>query len=184
MGLKDHYDLMFFDEGGEFIVDVKTEKATKFVKRFKEFFKPSKHKITEKDRKTPNTDRLRVKDISKLYDHPDWRKGVDSCLSCAACTNLCPTCYCFEFCEIPALLAKSKSKRVREWSSCQLKEFTKVAGGHVFREERDQRFKHRIYHQLQYFKDKHGVNLCVGCGRCIQACPTRIDFVKILNEMK
>ena len=184
LNLADFYDLMFFDKGGEFVVDVKTDKGKKFAKRYKQFFKPSKYKISGKDRKTPGTDRLKKKDISKLYDHPDWAKGVDLCLSCAACTNLCPTCYCFEFCEIPALLSKSKSERVRKWSSCQLKEFTRVAGGHVFREERKHRFKHRIYHQLQYFKDKHGVNLCVGCGRCIEACPTRIDFVKIINGMK
>jgi len=49
---------------------------------------------------------------------------------------------------------------------------------------REDRFKHRIFHQLQYFKDRHGMNLCTGCGRCIRGCPTRINFVKILNEMQ
>ena len=65
-----------------------------------------------------------------------------------------------------------------------LPEFTRVAGDHVFRKDREGRFKHRIYHQLDYYKDKYGEFLCTGCGRCIEGCPTRIDFVPIINEMK
>jgi anaerobic sulfite reductase subunit A len=75
-------------------------------------------------------------------------------------------------------------EKKRNWASCQLQCFTKVAGGHVFRETRDDRFKHRIYHQVQYFREKHGMNLCTGCGRCIRGCPTRINWVEILNEME
>ena len=77
-----------------------------------------------------------------------------------------------------------KGERYREWSSCQLDSFTRVAGDHVFRNKREDRFKHRIYHQLVYFKERYGLNMCVGCGRCIKLCPTTIDFVDIINKMK
>jgi len=75
-------------------------------------------------------------------------------------------------------------ERVRIPSSCLQRRFTRVAGDHVFRYEKTARFKHRIYHQIQYFKDRHGEEFCTGCGRCIRGCPTRIDWVKGINTMK
>jgi ferredoxin len=182
--LKDFYDMMFFDRGDEFIVDVATENGSRIIGKYPEFFRKSNHKVTEADKKIKNADRLFKTDISKLYDHPDWQKGVDKCLSCAACTSLCPTCYCFEIKDEVSIHDTKKVDRVREWSSCQLKGFSRVAGNHVFRDNRKERFKHRIYHQLDYFKKRYGINMCVGCGRCITACPTRIDFVDIINGMK
>lgn len=185
LGLKECQDLMFFDRGDHFLVEVGSPDGEKFIGKFRRFFSLAKDaKIAPADRKIPGADRLKKADIKALYDDPDWKKGVDICLSCAACTNLCPTCYCFEIHDDVSAADLKKGKRTRAWSSCQLQEFSRVAGEHVFREKREERFKHRIYHQLDYFKDKHDNNLCVGCGRCISGCPTRIDFVKIINEMK
>jgi len=183
MNLQDYYDLMFYDRGKEFIIDIGTEKGSKFLSGFKDMVKTSEYKITENDKKIEGTDRLFKKDISGLYDNPGWQKGVDMCVSCGACTTLCPTCYCFETKDKKDIHDTSKSERIREWSSCQVKEFTTVASGHTFREKREERFKHRIFHQLEYFKEKNGIDLCVGCGRCITGCPTRIDFVDIINKM-
>jgi ferredoxin len=36
---------------------------------------------------------------------------------------------------------------------------------------------------MEYFRDRYGVSLCTGCGRCIAYCPTRIDWVDIVNRM-
>ncbi len=184
LNLIDYFDLMFYDKGELFFVEVGSEKGRKIAEKYKEYFKPSSRLITQQEKVIKNADRLRKTDISLLYDHPDWKKGVDLCLSCSACTALCPTCYCFEMHDEVKMSNLDKGERVREWSSCQVQEFTKVAGNHVFREKREERFKHRIYHQLDYFKQKYGVNLCVGCGRCIEGCPTRIDFVEIINNME
>jgi ferredoxin len=183
LDLKDFHDLMFFDRGEAYLVQVGSGKGAAFLKKFKKFFTASDYAVTDEDRFIEGVDKLKVKDISGVYDNPGWKPMVDACLSCGACTTLCPTCYCFELREVPSLQDES-SERVREWSSCQLKEFTKVSGGFVYRESREDRFKHRIFHQLDYFKEKNGVNLCVGCGRCITGCPTRIDFVTGINEMK
>jgi sulfhydrogenase subunit beta (sulfur reductase) len=185
LDLKECQDLMFFDRDDHFLVEVGSNAGEKFIAKFRRFFSTAKEEeIVPLDRKIPGADRLKKTDINMLYDHPDWKKGVDICLSCAACTNLCPTCYCFEIHDDMSAKDPKKGRRSRQWSSCQLQEFSRIAGDHVFREKREERFKHRIYHQLDYFKDKHGFNLCVGCGRCISGCPTRIDFVKIINEMR
>lgn len=182
LNLKDFYDVMFYDRKEYFLVEIGSEKGGKLLAKYKEFFKDTDVIINAEEKKIKNADRLLKPDISKLYDHKDWKKGVDQCLSCAACTNLCPTCYCFDLHD--ELKADGSGERKRQWSSCQLQDFTLVAGNHVFRQKREERFKHRIYHQLEYFNDRYGEHLCVGCGRCIEGCPTRIDFVQIINEMK
>ncbi|MFH1590571.1 MAG: 4Fe-4S dicluster domain-containing protein [archaeon] len=183
LDLVDFFDLMFYERGDLVLIEVGSDKGEKLIKRFSKYFSPHNRRITQEEKQIPGADRLETTDITSFYDHPDWKKGVDQCLSCGACTALCPTCYCFEIHDETKLTDHTKGERKRSWSSCQVQEFTKVAGGHVFRKEREERFKHRIYHQLDYFKDKYGVDLCVGCGRCIEGCPTRIDFVKIINGM-
>ncbi len=182
--LIDFHDLMFYDRDGHFLVEVGTEKGRLMIRKYAKFFSKHNSLIPQKEKKIPGADRLEVKDISRFYHHPGWKKGVDICLSCGACTNLCPTCYCFEFHDDVKAADINKGERKRQWSSCQLQEFTRVAGDFVFRKEREKRFKHRIFHQLQYFKEKYHVQMCVGCGRCIEGCPTRIDFVDMLNEMQ
>ena len=73
--------------------------------------------------------------------------------------------------------------RDAEWDSCQFRDFTKVAGGHVFREGRVDRFKHRIYHKLQYFREEFGILMCTGCGRCIRGCPAKIEWNELVNDL-
>ncbi len=182
LDLADFHDAMFYDKGSYMLVEEGSEKGKFLLNQYKSFFQPANESIT--DKKIPGSERLDKKDISALYSHPDWKKGVGLCLSCSACTTLCPTCYCFEIHDEVTAKDPSAGERKREWSSCQVQGFTRVAGDHVFRKEREERFKHRIYHQLDYFKEKNKVPLCVGCGRCIDGCPTRIDFVQIINEMK
>ena len=180
MELEEVYDAMLFDKGEYFLIEIRSEEAKKILQKF---IKSTKETITAEDKKI-DTDRLQKKDISKLKDHKDWKKGVDDCLSCAACTVMCPPCYCHEINDEVSISDLQKGERYREWSSCQLDSFTRVAGDHVFRNKREDRFKHRIYHQLVYFKERYGLNMCVGCGRCIKLCPTTIDFVDIINKMK
>jgi ferredoxin len=184
LDLADFYDLMFYDRDNKILVEIGSEKGQFLIKKFRKYFAATGSKIKVEEKIIPGADRLQKKDISQFYDHPSWKKGVEICLSCGACTSLCPTCYCFSINDEISMKNQKISERKRAWSSCQLQEFSEVAGNHIFRKEREERFKHRIYHQLQYFKEKYGIQMCVGCGRCIEGCPTRIDFVEIINDMK
>jgi len=180
--LKDFYDLMFYDKGKEFAVEVGSEKGEEFVKEFSKFFKEADI-ITDEDKKIVNKKELKTTDIASHYHSDDWKKGADKCLSCGACNFLCVNCHCFDISDDVNFDLKT-GKRVRKPASCQLRSFTRVAGEHIFRDTKIARFKHRIYHQIQYFKDRHDVVFCTGCGRCIEACPAKIDWVEIINEMK
>jgi len=172
--LKHYYDIMLVDLDDKFFIISKSDKGKELIKDYEDY----EHDLKE----IQNHRELQKKDLWKFHESKDWEKGSSKCLSCGHCTNLCPTCLCFDIYDSPDLDMKS-GKRNLEWDSCQYKDFTLVAGGHTFRETRDNRFKHRIFHKLQYFKDEFNEYMCVGCGRCTRGCPKKIDWVKIVNEL-
>ncbi|MBR9690413.1 4Fe-4S binding protein [Candidatus Woesearchaeota archaeon] len=176
MELKDAgYDLFFCDAGVHWHIKVGSKKGEKLVKNLKDSYHRPKPIKTKK--------KLHHKEIAGNFNDKNWQEMSDKCISCGACTNLCPNCLCFDIFDTPSL-ALSKGVRNLEWDSCQFKDFTKVAGDHVFRETRESRLRHRIFHKIMYFKDQFDEYMCTGCGRCIEGCPTRIDWVQTLNKMK
>jgi len=112
------------------------------------------------------------------WDASIWEELGEKCLSCGACTIVCPTCPCFNvFDEVE--LNEDKGERYRQWDSCLFKEYSMVAGGHNFRESRAQRLKLRFTHKLQAFVGAFGEPACVGCGRCVDTCPVDIDIKSV-----
>jgi sulfhydrogenase subunit beta (sulfur reductase) len=59
-----------------------------------------------------------------------------------------------------------------------------VAGGENFREGRPARIKFRYYHKQRGFVAEHGRPSCVGCGRCISACPVKIDISEVISQLR
>jgi Fe-S oxidoreductase len=41
-----------------------------------------------------------------------------------------------------------------------------------------------MYHKFKFAVERHGYALCVGCGRCLDACPVDMDIVKVLSDAK
>jgi sulfhydrogenase subunit beta (sulfur reductase) len=120
--------------------------------------------------------------LSTAYDHALWGELGERCLACGSCTNVCPTCYCFNiFDEVD--MALSKGERLRRWDSCQLDEFARVAGGENFREARLARQRHRFMRKGRYIYEKFGELGCVGCGRCIRTCVANISIVDGFNAI-
>ena len=117
------------------------------------------------------------------WDSPIWEELGEKCLSCGACTIVCPTCPCFNVLD-EIDLNKPKGKRIRRWDSCMFREYSMVSGGHNFREARSARLKLRFTHKLQAFVGKFGKPACVGCGRCIDTCPVDIDIKKVGMRLK
>lgn len=183
MNLQDSSDLMLYDRGDHFKVEVGTERGENAIKHFSKFFSESAEAVTDKDRKIKGLRTLDYSGIKGSESDKAWDELVKKCLSCSACTALCPSCYCHEIHDEVNPLKVSSGERLRTWSSCQLRSFTRVAGNEIFRKERRDRYQHRLFHQFLYFEEKNGQPLCVGCGRCITHCPTRIDFIKVVNDM-
>jgi sulfhydrogenase subunit beta (sulfur reductase) len=181
----DFHDLLFFDKGDYYIIEVGSKKGKILLKHkaIEKMLKKVRNKISNEDREIINHKHLKSTDIKDIYKYKDWEQLAETCLSCGACNILCPNCHCFTIKDEPSIDLKS-GKRIRVPAACQLRSFTRVAGDHIFRETRVSRYKHRIYHQIVHFKERHGVQFCTGCGRCIRECPTRIDWVKFINKHK
>ncbi|MFH0977768.1 MAG: 4Fe-4S dicluster domain-containing protein [Candidatus Woesearchaeota archaeon] len=174
-----NYDLLFVDIGDKYVVSVGTSRAKELLstKLFTNIIREGACEVKCK-KKLNSTNQLGSFFLSKV-----WKSESKKCLFCNACIIACPSCFCFTMHDEPNLDLVS-GERKRQWDYCYMHDHTKVAGGFVFRKERSKRFKHRIYHQLKYFKDKFGRQLCVGCGRCIDVCPAKIDMVEIVNSLK
>ncbi len=175
MKLENCFDLCIKEVEGNYYIDIGSEKGRKLVSKLNDYnFKIPKPKCKKELKKD-------IKD--EHYESSVWQNATEDCLRCARCTNICPSCLCYDVMDETNLELK-EGKRERTWDSCQLKGFTRVAGGFIFRDDRTARFRHRIFHKLKYFKDQFNKHMCVGCGRCIRHCPTGIDFVKIVNRLK
>ena len=124
-----------------------------------------------------------IKDIpAKVYarftDVAFWNKEIEKCLSCGACTFLCPTCQCFTITDKGNQL---DGKRMRSWDGCMASHFTLEASGHNPRGARGLRYRNRLGHKFSYNR-KDGDFSCVGCGRCVRSCPAHLDIRTVLRN--
>ncbi len=133
--------------------------------------------------------RVRVEELPLLCmsgeDLSFWKDDIARrCLACGSCTNVCPTCYCFDVRD-DVELNLADGRRLRFWDSCQLESFTEVAGGEKFMKSQAARQKHRFFRKFRWLTTRHGGRaFCVGCGRCFEQCPAEIGIVEIANKLE
>lgn len=113
-------------------------------------------------------------------DSPLWEDFAVDCVECGACNFTCCTCHCF-------LLAdgagpKARAQRGRQWDSCLMKNFARVAGGANPRTRRAARLRNRFEKKFVYFPDVLDHIACDGCGRCTEACAGHIDIRDVLRR--
>ncbi len=114
--------------------------------------------------------------LRSRYEHPRWEEVSRRCLTCANCTMVCPTCFCWTV-EDTTDLAGGGAARTRRWDSCFGLEFSFIHGGSV-RTSAAARYRHWLLHKLSTWHDQFGSSGCVGCGRCITWCPAGIDITE------
>jgi len=110
-----------------------------------------------------------------------WKEVGSRCLSCGACSAVCPTCYCYDL--VDEARPGDLIARRREWDNCFFRSHGLVAGGHNFRHKRKDRLRFRFEHKYLGFGDLRGESSCVGCGRCARACPVEIDIAEVLQTL-
>ncbi len=116
-----------------------------------------------------------------LFDNLDfWKAESAGCISCGACTYLCPTCYCFNITDESNGIS---GVRLRSWDTCMSSLFTLEASGHNPRTNKAARLRNRVGHKFSYYPRIHGGRFsCSGCGRCIKSCPSSVDIRKIVLD--
>ena len=114
-------------------------------------------------------------------DDPKWKELSDACLGCGTCTFSCPTCQCYD---IKDFNTGNGVQRYRCWDSCMYSDFTMMAHGNN-RNSQMQRFRQRFMHKLVYYPvNNNGMFSCVGCGRCVEKCPSSLNIVKVIKAFE
>ena len=131
--------------------------------------------------------------VEAQYESPKWKEACETCVSCNACTNICPSCHCFLIAvarpqETPGHGAGDSaggSERVFEhlrlWDSCQSAGFSRVAGRANGGKKITKLFENRFLCKFRYKPKNYGLFACTGCGRCYEACQGKIDVRHVLT---
>jgi sulfhydrogenase subunit beta (sulfur reductase) len=196
--LNEGYDILLTDIGTKYLVEIGSDEGEKFVEKAA-IEKATETDFHEKERRRQLTERKfkRHMNISWLpriasekLHHPVWidlgeRGGIagsHACLSCGSCTFVCPTCYCYDTYDTIDITLQ-KGIRGRELDSCQLLEYAEVAQHGNFRSDRKARIRHWML--CKFGAAAGGINSsCVGCGRCIRICPSKIDITQVAKVLR
>ena len=119
--------------------------------------------------------------LNEKFNSPVWEQLYKPCLACGTCTFVCPTCQCYD---IKDYNTGNGIQRYRCWDSCMYSDFTMMAHGNN-RTSQLQRFRQRFMHKLVYFPaNNDGMYSCVGCGRCVDKCPSHLNIVKVIKAFE
>lgn len=191
--VEDGFDLFLSELSDSYLVGAGTSLGDDMVAESESLFEDMDKNGREEYKRRSNERRKLFKIDFELRDLPEimdmeyeskvWKELGEKCLSCGSCSMVCPTCYCFDVIDEVNLDGQSGQRR-RIWDSCLFKDYALVAGGLNFRADRDSRIKNRYLHKQRGFVQQYGKPSCVGCGRCIKACPAKIDIVEVITKMR
>jgi len=175
--------------GDSLLFEACSEKGRTFMANYSSFFQePDRDDIKARDEQSEGAgEKIGKVDVAgiteklaDLFGSPLWEEISRRCLGCGACTYLCPTCHCFGLYDEKY---DSKGARIRVQDSCMFPFFVLEASGHNPRdliwERMRQRVMHKFFTTVKNFENMY----CVGCGRCITACPVNMDIRETLREI-
>ena len=116
--------------------------------------------------------------LDDKFNSPIWEELYKPCVACGTCTFVCPTCQCYDIRDYDT---GHGVQRYRCWDSCMYSDFTMMAHGNN-RTSQMQRYRQRFMHKLVYYPaNNDGMFSCVGCGRCVDKCPSSLNIVKVIK---
>jgi len=187
------FDLFLYDLGDRYLTFVGSARGDDMVLAAGKLFEEESGADVDEYKRRSELKRsafqleVEIRDLSGIfemeYESAIWEELGKRCLECGSCSMVCPTCYCYDVVD-QIELGTGSSSRTRCWDSCLFSTHASVAGGENFRESRSSRIKFRFYHKQRGFVAEYGRPSCVGCGRCIAACPVGIDIVQVLLALR
>ncbi|MCK4352967.1 4Fe-4S dicluster domain-containing protein [candidate division WOR-3 bacterium] len=176
------FDLNLSEVKDGFIVEIGSDRGKKLVEENEGLFSSVEPEGLEERKQRRDALRKEIKGEKIDFDGKEVKSEkitdeIKKCVSCTACTIVCPSCFCF------LLDEKSDFEKIRFWDSCQYPGYARVAGGANPRKELDKRFIHRVKCKFEYSPERFGSRGCFGCGRCISGCLGGINFKDVLLRL-
>ena len=136
------YDLFLQDIGGKYLVSISSVEAANILEAAcdprvatDEDRIEFRH-ATRRRQAAFNPDIPDIQEVAMLTDafhkDPFWDELGERCLSCTACSAVCPTCFCFDIQDVRDPDGTA-GRRERVQDACTSPQFALVAGGHNFR---------------------------------------------------
>jgi heterodisulfide reductase subunit C len=188
------FDLNVSQVKDGFIIEVSSQKGRDLITGHADLFAlVPDSPLAERDNNRANTQRqlehnnvelkldASAKEIlEKGHDSSIFDQQAQTCVECQACTRVCPTCHCFYLFDTGR---QDYFAKMKMWDSCMRMAYAEVAGGANPRRILGDRLRHRLMHKFAYFVDRYGLEMCVGCGRCVDAEAGGVDIREILKEL-
>ena len=178
-------DIIAFDLDTSMLFESVSGKGEAFLKNNGDMLRdptPAEEQAKEQQASaaTAKLDTIPAKPLKEIANAPLWDAIAETCLSCGACTYLCPTCHCFSLYDDKQA---EGGRRLRLHDACMFSSFVREASGHNPRTRPGDRMRQRIMHKFSYAPENFGDLFCVGCGRCIANCPSNIDIRETLSKV-
>jgi len=187
---KNGFDLQLTPVSMGYIVDIGSKKGSQIVKKNNKLFNRSSS-LDEKEAKDilkgfrKTAKRINYKKLAKIIAQNKVKESIWDdiglrCVVCSGCVTLCPTCSCFS---VMDRLDGDRGVRLRYCDGCVYAGFTKMAGGSAPFPNHKDHIRRFFEHKLNVDVERYGVPSCVGCARCIEACPGNIDIRKFIGAV-
>ena len=188
------FDLNVSKMRNGFIIEAGSQKGQDFIEKRSQFFTDVPETLlAERDENRARTQKQLEQNNAKYQldapikeilensqDSEIFDVEAKNCVECQACTRICPTCHCFYLYDTKQ---RDYFAKMKMWDSCMRLGYAAVAGGANPRKVLGDRVKHRLMHKFAYFLDKYGIDMCVGCGRCVDAGTGGMDIRVILKKL-
>jgi ferredoxin len=176
----------------QYIIEAGSQKGKEFIEKHSSLFTETSETIlAERDKNRIETQtQLEQNNANLKFDSPVneivensrdsivYDEEAKTCVECQGCTRVCPTCHCF-------YLYDTKREdyfiKMKMWDSCMRIAYAEVAGGANPRKALGDRLRHRFMHKFSYYFERYGIDMCVGCGRCVDAEAGEVDIRKVMN---
>jgi ferredoxin len=188
------FDLNVSQVRDGFVIEAGSDKGEDFLEKHSQLFSdvPEALLAERNENRAKTQKQLEQQNVELHFDAP-FKEVVENseesdvfdteaknCIECQACTRICPTCHCFYLYDTTQ---KDYFAKMKMWDSCMRTAYAEVAGGANPHKMLGDRIKHRLMHKFVYFLDRYGINMCVGCGRCIDAESGGVDLRRILKKL-